>query len=260
MSNTCFVIMPIGAQKFGDIEFTAQDLRNRYDDLIREALLAALPTLEITRADDIALSGTITTDILTRIMRSDFVVADVSYPNPNVFYELGLRHACRSGTIIIRDAEAPKPPFDISHLRHFEYQNTPTGLKGLAENFRQYFRQFSSQPDRPDSHFLEIAKLTQFNFPDYASKPEEAASPEIDLLMALMSSPELMTLLVDAPNGQPADPKRILTAFASNPDAAKQVFNALIRGGHLNFPQNKQIKSVTQPRNTKQKGGAKNNV
>src|SRR5262249_13797312 len=76
-------------------------LRSRYDDLIREALLHADPTLEIMRADDVSAPGAITSDILTRLMHAEIVVADITFPNPNVFYELGLRHACRSGTIII---------------------------------------------------------------------------------------------------------------------------------------------------------------
>jgi hypothetical protein len=161
--NTCFVIMPIGDQSYDRVELSAQELKKRYDDLIREALLAARPDLDITRADEVAIPGTITSDILTRVMHSDFVVADVSFPNPNVFYELGLRHACRAGTIIIRDAKAPKPPFDIAHLRHIEYQNTPSGLKELAEAFRRYFSHAAQHPNRPDNHFLELAKLTQYH-------------------------------------------------------------------------------------------------
>lgn len=68
--------------------------------------MKARPNLEIVRADEVAFPGTMTTDIITRIMHSDYVIADVSYPNPNVFYELGLRHACRVGTIIIKDKAA----------------------------------------------------------------------------------------------------------------------------------------------------------
>ena len=100
-NRTCFVIMPIGDQTFADETISATDLKSRYTDLIREAILKAEPTLEVTRADEVAIPGTITEDILTRIMHSDVVVADVTYPNPNVFYELGLRHASRAGTIIL---------------------------------------------------------------------------------------------------------------------------------------------------------------
>jgi hypothetical protein len=103
MARSCFVVMPIGDQAHGDVSLTAGQLRSRYDDLIREALLRADPNLEIMRADDVSAPGTITSDILTRLMHADVVVADITFPSPNVFYELGLRHACKTGTIIIRE-------------------------------------------------------------------------------------------------------------------------------------------------------------
>ena len=109
--KTCFVVMPIGDQHFNNISITAGELKTRYDDLIKEAILRAAPELEIVRADEISRPGTITSDILTRIMHSDLVIADVTYPNPNVFYELGLRHACRPGTIIIKDKNSSRSPF-----------------------------------------------------------------------------------------------------------------------------------------------------
>ena len=137
MNRTCFVIMPIGDQRVGDSTVTAADLRQRYADLIKEALLKADPSLEVVRADDVPMPGSISSDILARLMRSDLVVADVTYPNPNVFYELGLRHACRAGTIILRDKAAPAVPFDIAHLRHIEYENTTSGLRELAADLRQ---------------------------------------------------------------------------------------------------------------------------
>ena len=122
--KTCFVIMAIGDQSTDDGTVTSSELKRKYDDLIKEAIVKARPRLDVARADDIALPGTITTDIVTRIMHSDYVVADVTYPNPNVFYELGLRHACRTGTVIIKDREGPRVPFDIAHLRYIEYENT----------------------------------------------------------------------------------------------------------------------------------------
>lgn len=117
MTKSVFVVMPIGDQSYGDVSITESELRDRYDHLIREALLKAAPDLEVMRADDVDAMGAITTDILTRIMHADIVIADVTYPNPNVFYELGLRHTSRNGTIIIRDRDGPRTPFDIAHLR-----------------------------------------------------------------------------------------------------------------------------------------------
>lgn len=140
--KTCFVIMAIGDQSVDDRIVASSELKCKYDDLIKEAIVKARPRLDVARADDIALPGTITTDIVTRIMHSDYVVADVTYPNPNVFYELGLRHACRTGTVIIKDKEGPRVPFDIAHLRYIEYENTTSGLKQLASQLEAYFDHF----------------------------------------------------------------------------------------------------------------------
>jgi hypothetical protein len=125
-SKTCFVIMPIGDQEFGGVKVTMAELKQRYDDLIKEAIQRADPSLEIVRADEVSFPGSISIDVITRIMHSDIVVTDVTYPNANVFYELGLRHACRVGTVIIRDKNGPSIPFDIIHLRHIDYENTPS--------------------------------------------------------------------------------------------------------------------------------------
>lgn len=167
MPQSCFVIMPIGTQTHGSVEVTAEEFKARYTDLIREALLKARGSLEVTRADDVVAPGAITGDVLTRLMYSDYVLADITYPNANVFYELGIRHACRGGTILIRDEAGPRLPFDVSELRHTVYRYTPTGLKELAENLKRQLGWIDKNPGVPDNRFLEIARFTRFNFPTY---------------------------------------------------------------------------------------------
>jgi hypothetical protein len=150
--------MPIGSMQFPGREVTAEALRKIYDDLISEALLKARSDLEIVRADDLPSPGDVTAEIFERISDSDYVVADITYPNPNVFYELGLRHATRTGTILLRERGGPKPPFDISVLRHIEYENTPTGLKQLANDLDRSFDYIEQHPGRPDNPFLRVAE------------------------------------------------------------------------------------------------------
>ncbi len=151
---TCFVIMPIGDQRHGEATVTQSQLRALYDDLIKEALSKARPDLQIVRADDISAPGAITAQIFEYIAESDFVVADISYPNLNVFYELGLRHATRTGTILVRRKDASSPPFDINVLRYIEYENTPTGLKALAVELTKVFDHYEEKPGRLDNDFL----------------------------------------------------------------------------------------------------------
>ena len=158
MAKSCFVIMPIGAVRSEAGEVRGEDLDKIYSDLIREALLKARPDLEVTRADEIVALGDITADIFRRIAESDYVVADVTYPNPNVFYELGLRHATRSGTILLRDRAGPRLPFNISVQRHIEYENTPPGLKKLAMDLGKMFDWIEENPGRADNPFLMVTE------------------------------------------------------------------------------------------------------
>ena len=231
--RTCFVIMPIGDQEFDGASISAAELKTRYTDLIREAILKAEPTLEVTRADEVAIPGTITNDILTRIMHSDIVVADVTYPNPNVFYELGLRHASRPGTIILRDSGGPRPPFDIAHLRHIAYENTPSGLKKLASDISQYLSHFKSNPESPDNQFLEMAKLTQFPFPNYGTDDE--TSPEAEILTSMLQQPEVFEMFIRKSQGEDVDDAEMARAMMSNPDATAMMIKHMVNSGGLSL-------------------------
>ena len=161
------------------------------------------------------------------------MVADVTYPNPNVFYELGLRHACRTGTVIIKDREGPRVPFDIAHLRYVEYENTTAGLKQLATQLETYFDHFDQNPDRPDNHFQELAKLTSYEFPVY--KKGEEVSPEMSMMLAVMNSPDLIEMLARQQAGEEIDQSELFRLIMSNPTVAQPIFEAMIKSGTISL-------------------------
>lgn len=188
---SCFVVMAIGDQYDwnNNLVISQADLKSNYDALIKEAINSANPDLEVLRADESLSQGMISSDIMTKLMFSDFVVVDITYPNPNVFYELGLRHACKAkGTIIIKDKESKSVPFDISHLRYIEYTNTPAGLKQLKENLKATFFEYSTSKKTYDNQFQEQAKLTNFEFPCY----EKLGDSKAKVLNAFIESPEMI--------------------------------------------------------------------
>ena len=60
-----------------------------------------------------------------RLILADVVLADVTMPNPNVFYELGIRHAARPrATLLVGCEGAGSLPFDIAPLRLLRYAAT----------------------------------------------------------------------------------------------------------------------------------------
>ncbi|CFR28958.1 hypothetical protein [Yersinia frederiksenii] len=108
--TTCFYISPIGEE--GSEHRQHSDL---FLGSIVEPAIEALG-LKVVRADSIDNPGLITNQIIEYILRSKLVIADLSFHNPNVFYELALRHVSRLPTLqIVRKGYAI--PFDIGNFR-----------------------------------------------------------------------------------------------------------------------------------------------
>lgn len=232
MDKTCFVIMPIGEQIFGDIEVSAVDLRNKYDDLIKVAISNARSDLEIIRSDDITSSGTITSDILTLLMHSDYVVADVTYPNPNVFYELGIRHTCRPGTILIKENGSANVPFDISHLRYINYENTSTGLKKLSKDLKNSFDDFDRRPNYPDNHVLELASRSKYKFLKFDNEEEEQKRKNAmrKALLKIIETPKLLAVLLKKSDPMQA---QLLKELSKSPETAEVLLEYFVESGSV---------------------------
>jgi hypothetical protein len=110
LSSACFLITPIGAD--GSIERQHADLV--YGSLIEPALEGL--GFRLIRADRISKPGMITAQIIDHLVRAPLVIADLSFGNPNVFYELALRHARRLPVVqIIRSSD--HLPFDVGQFR-----------------------------------------------------------------------------------------------------------------------------------------------
>lgn len=61
--------------------------------------------------------------IYTYLLRSAFVIAEVTTFNPNVFYELGLAHMLEKDCIILSNKPIAQIPFDIKRIRSEHYDN-----------------------------------------------------------------------------------------------------------------------------------------
>jgi tetratricopeptide (TPR) repeat protein len=92
------------------------------------------------RADEIQKTGAITKDIVTRLGECDLVIADLTDLNPNVFYELGVRHALRGvGTVMILDEKrTPEIPFDLSAYRVIKFTGDLAGIDALIQALTQF--------------------------------------------------------------------------------------------------------------------------
>jgi tetratricopeptide (TPR) repeat protein len=112
MALHAFVAMPYGEK--GGIDF------NRvYSEYIKPALDSA--GLEVFRADEDTRAGSILKDMFQELLLADLVVADLSIDNPNVWYELGVRHALRARGVILVQCKRDYQPFDVYSDRKLGY-------------------------------------------------------------------------------------------------------------------------------------------
>jgi len=112
-----FVVMPFGTKT--DADGRPIHFNRVYKDLINPALEAA--GFNSFRADQEQRAGDIRSDMFQELLLADLVLADISIDNPNVWYELGVRHALRSrGVVLISGGRTPKA-FDIYTDRKLSY-------------------------------------------------------------------------------------------------------------------------------------------
>jgi len=118
MKPYCFVLMPFGRKP--DETGALIDFDAVYHSLIEPAIRDA--ELDPIRADEELVGGSIHKPMFERLMLCDYAVADLTTANPNVLYELGVRHAVRpwSTTILFRDGT--RLPFDLAPLRAIPYR------------------------------------------------------------------------------------------------------------------------------------------
>jgi len=95
--------------------------------------VAAELRMEVMRGDDFFTGHGVMQEIWTAIVKAEYIIADCTGRNPNVYYELGLAHALGKPVIMITQ-NINDIPFDIRHLRILEYKNTIGGRNNLKEN------------------------------------------------------------------------------------------------------------------------------
>lgn len=99
--------------------------------------------VEVFRFDDIPPGAIWANAINDAIRSSDFIVADVTRQNPNIYYELGLAHALRKPTILIMSSESgSRLPSDLQGFNYIVYE--PDNLHELMERVKHAARAFVS--------------------------------------------------------------------------------------------------------------------
>ncbi|MHB8755303.1 MAG: hypothetical protein ACYC92_10170 [Candidatus Acidiferrales bacterium] len=145
----CFYLTPIGEPD--------SDQRKHSNLFLSSIIEPAVDEfgLRVIRADSIGKPGMITAQIIQHVIRARLVIADLSFHNPNVFYELSLRHACRLPTVqVIRASD--RIPFDLDQFRTVKidtgsiYTLVPS-LETYKAEIANQVRRALSDPDAVDN-------------------------------------------------------------------------------------------------------------
>lgn len=164
--TTCFYITPIGEE--GSEQRQHSDL---FLSSIVEPALAAFG-LTVIRADAIDKPGMITRQVIEHILRARLVIADLSFHNPNVFYELALRHATRLPVVqIVRNGDSV--PFDVGQMRTIKIDNST--IYSLVPKIETYRSEIASQVRRALEADAVIDTPISTYFPDFHVSQEGPA-------------------------------------------------------------------------------------
>ncbi len=168
-NKICFVISPIGEEE--------SEIRKRSDQILKHVIEPPANECgyKAVRADKIDKPGIITSQVIQHVVEDPLVIADLTGRNPNVFYELAIRHAIKKPIVqIIKKNEAI--PFDVAGTRtvHVDHQDLDSVEEAKSEIIRQIkaVEKDVGEVDTPISVALDLQNLRQSGNPEQRSLSE----------------------------------------------------------------------------------------
>lgn len=173
MSPVAFMVMPFNRKSTNRQEDDVPDAVD-FDALWDRVYVPVLKDAgyQPIRADQ-DIGGLIITEMIQRLTAADLVVADVTLPNANVYYEIGVRHAARRTGCVLFSAEWASPVFDLAQVRQVRFPLADGDVddvtaeraaaavsKGLTSLTYGTSPVFDSVPGFPDS--IDDADLSAF--------------------------------------------------------------------------------------------------
>jgi len=175
----CFVIAPIGELD--------SETRKRSDQVLKYIIRPAVADCgyDAIRADEIDKPGMITSQVIQHVVNDPLVVADLTERNPNVFYELAVRHALRKPLVqVIRKGESI--PFDVAGTRtiQVDYRDLESVANAKNEIIEQVraLEEDTTDIETPISVSLDLQLLRQ------SEKPEERSLADLVGVMSDLRS------------------------------------------------------------------------
>ena len=166
----CFVIAPIGEE--------GSEVRERSDKVLEHIIKPTVEECgyESLRADEISEPGIITSQIIQHLIDDDLVIADLTGRNPNVYYELAVRHVVKKSIVqLIQSGESI--PFDVAGTRTIHVDHCD--LDSVASCKQELVKQIHSVEKDPNKVDTPISVAIDLEFLRKSENPLEKSNAEI---------------------------------------------------------------------------------
>lgn len=192
----CFVIAPIGE--------VLSETRSRSDKVLRHIIAPAAVDCgyDVVRSDKESQPGMIGSQVINHLIEDELVIADLTDHNPNVFYELAIRHVVRKPIVQIIQA-GQRLPFDVIQSRTIFVDHTD--LDSAAECRDQLVRQIRAAENDPADVDNPITQAVKLRALDQSDDPNDRSDAQIikllqELLSRVRSADELRMPDFDNPS------------------------------------------------------------
>jgi hypothetical protein len=189
--KTCFVICPIGCESSESFRFANGLFSAAIVPVLEKAGKYLKVRFDPTISHMIAEPGSITFQIIDRLLNSDLVIANLTTKNANVMYELAVRHAIAKPVVSIFE-DGTVLPFDLKDDRAFSYRNDIPGIITLKDKLHDAIVKAMENPNlAKDNPIYRARSISQLLAADEPSNMLDFAKGVLD---------EFKKLQTQAPN------------------------------------------------------------
>ena len=204
----CFIITPIGNEN--------SDTFRKAKGVIESVIKPTLKEFgfdDIKPAYEINVSGMINTQIINRIIDDDLVITNLTGNNPNVMYELCLRHVVAKPIIHICE-EGTTLPFDIKDNRTIFYTNDMLGVEELKANMVKFMKEIEYDGEYMDNPIYNAYRYGKLLKETQGTETNEVLKMLIDISGKISEiKTESQTAITYAPYIEYSEPRYVGREF-----------------------------------------------
>lgn len=177
----CFVVCAIGGSGSPERKHADWVL----EEIIEPVFEKHFSDFKVTRADKLKMPGLIDAQIIDRLLNAKLVIADLTFLNPNAFYEIGIRHVVGL-PVIHMHREDEKIPFDVSLFRSLAFNlSEPQHLKAARSALKELLAEVLHNDHRVENPVTKARG--QVAFGQNATPADVVLMDQVEALTAAVS-------------------------------------------------------------------------